>query len=288
MSVVEQEEANKEAIERLQESLMLVDMLRERDALEERLREVRDLEERLQEVDEMAERLQEVLEEELGKEEVDRLRKEVGDVEQDVQTQAKTITEMVLKNSVQIIETKEDEVDELEDEIKRVFLKGLLPEDEEVEVKQESINEVTDSSLLDDDLREKLYQIETEWKNEVEDTSGFSDTVGTVSAVINQKVERRAIIEESGLRLETDAVLSEDRLGKDETWFQTEIMENIGEGEVTEIRQPADTLEVADTDVWFILSDAGFKPPGKAHHLETILVFQYHHSFLLFFCVLFA
>lgn len=268
MSVVEQEEANKEVIERLQETLMLVDMLRERDALEERLREVRDLEERLQEVDEMAERLQEVLEEELGKEEVDRLRKEEGDVEQDLQTQAKTITEMVLKNSVQIVETKEDEEDELEDEIKRVFLKGLLPEDEEVKVKQESISEVTDSSLLDDDLREKLYQIETEWKNEVEDNSGFSDTVGTVSAVINQKVERRAIIEESGLRLETDAVLSEERLGKDETWLQTEIMENIGEGEVTEILQPADPSEVADTDVWFILSDAVFKPPGKAHHLE--------------------
>lgn len=166
MLVSEKQETNKDVIEKLQETVALIDILGERDDLERRLREVRDLEERLQEVDEMAERLQEVLVEGLGKELVDQL---MEDEESDLQRQAVVITEMVKKKSLQIIEMKEDEVDELEDEIKRVFFKGLLPEEKEVEALQESKVEVADNSLLDDDLRTILYQIETEGKIKVED-----------------------------------------------------------------------------------------------------------------------
>lgn len=154
-----------EVIEKSQETVALVDMLGERDDLERRLREVRDLEERLQEVDEMAEILQGVLEEGLGKESVDQLKGE-EDEESRLQRQAVVTTEMVIKRAVQTIEMKEDEVDELEDEIKRVFFKGLLPE--EVEANQEGSDEVADSSLLDDDLRKMLYQTETEGNLKVE------------------------------------------------------------------------------------------------------------------------
>lgn len=189
-----------EVIEKLQETVALVDMLGERDDLERRLREVRDLEERLQEVDEMAEILQEVLEEGLGKESVDQLKAE-DDEESGLQRQAVVITEMVIKRAVQTVAMKEDEVDELEDEIKRVFFKGLLPEEEEVETNQEGSDEVADSSLLDDDLRKMLYQAETEGNLKVENRTAVETIVGENSGKAKDEVQRTA------------------QTGRDDDWF---------------------------------------------------------------------
>lgn len=190
-----------EAVEKLQETVALVDMLGERDDLERRLREVRDLEERLQEVDEMAEILQEVLEEGLGKESVDQFKGE-EDEDSGLQRKAEVITEMVIKRAVRTIEMKEDEVDELEDEIKRVFLKGLLPEEEEVEANQEFREEVADSSLLDDDLRKMLYQTETEGSLKVENRTAVEMIVGEISS-----------------KPKEDEVQRTSQTGRDDDWF---------------------------------------------------------------------
>ncbi|XP_044063520.1 uncharacterized protein LOC122881404 isoform X14 [Siniperca chuatsi] len=269
MHVAEQELPREKVIERLQETVILVDMLKEADFLEKRLREVKDLEERLQEVGEMAERLQEVIEEELGKEELDKLREEEGDLEQEERIQVEGIIETVLKKSVRRIEAKEDEVDELEEQIKQVFLKGLLPEEEEAEVMQESEKEVTDESLLDDSLREKLSQIEKEWQDEVKEK--MSDVTSASSVIPYQKVERRTkkrvtIAEERGQKQEEmedvqvqAGVMSEERLGKEGTWRKTEILENItGRKERLRAEDPS---QVANKDVWFTLFD---RPPYKA------------------------
>ncbi|XP_040901219.1 uncharacterized protein LOC121186532 isoform X3 [Toxotes jaculatrix] len=243
----EQELTSEEVIERLQETVTLVDKLTEADVLERRLREVRDLEERLQEVDEVAERLQEVIEEELGKEEVDKLREEEAALEKQVEGQI----EIVVKKSVRRIETKvEDEVDELEEQIKQVFLQGLLPDEDEVEVKQESEKELTDESRF-----------------------GFPDVAGTTSVVAYQTVARATkkrvtIVDERGQQQEdTDmqgqaGVITEERLEKREMWRKTEFLEERPETEVTE-------TEVEDKDVWFILFGrlpykAVFKPPVTA------------------------
>ncbi len=155
MHVTEQELTSEEIIERLQEKVTLVDKLREAEILERKLREVRDLEERLQEIGEMSERLQGVIEDELGKEEVDKLIEELQDLEQEEQIQVEGTKQTVVKKSVRRIEAKEDEVDELEEQIKRVFLKDLLPEEEEAGVSEK---EVTNESLSDDSLREALRQ----------------------------------------------------------------------------------------------------------------------------------
>ncbi|KAK2844434.1 hypothetical protein Q5P01_011093 [Channa striata] len=168
-----QELSREEAIKKLQESVTIVDQLRKVDVLERKLKEMKYLEKKLEEVDAIAEQLQYEIEVKLGKEEVEKLRKEVGDFEQKQQMEGIT---RVVRKSVSRIETREDEVDELEDEIKKVFLKGLLPEDEEI--KQENEREVTDESLLDDSLRAKLHQIGRE-------RFGSPDDVGTTS------VERR-------------------------------------------------------------------------------------------------
>ncbi|XP_039662860.1 titin-like isoform X2 [Perca fluviatilis] len=289
MCVAEQEVTSEEDIDRQQETVMLVHKLRVVDVLERRLREVRDLEERLQEMDETAELLQEVIEEELGKEEVDRLRQEKevdrlrqekDDMEQEERMQFEGVTETVLRTSVRTIDVKEDEMDELEEQIKRVFLKGLVPEEEDSEVKQQSEKEATDESLSDDGLREKLRQIEREWKDEVEEKlkSGSSDVSSTTSVVAYQKVERRTkkrvtIVEERGqkqngiekVQVQYDE-MSEESLDKDGTLCKTEIREEITEREVTERLQAEDQSQVADKDVWFILFDrpprrAVFKPP---------------------------
>jgi len=276
----EQELTSEEVINRLQESVTLVDKLIEAEVLERRLREVRDLEERLQEVDEMAERLQEVIEEELGKEEVDKLREEEEqELEREKQMQVESRTEKVVKKSVRMMGTKEeDEGDELEEQIKQVFLKGLLPEEEEVEVKQESEKEVTDESLL-----EKLLQIEKEWQNEVEERLGSPDVIGTTPVVAVQRVERRTkkrvtIVDERGQQLgDADdmqvpaGVISEERLEKQEIWRKTELLEERTETEVTERLQAEDQSQVEDKDVGFIISDrppykAVFKPPGTVCH----------------------
>ncbi|CAG12036.1 unnamed protein product, partial [Tetraodon nigroviridis] len=112
---------------------------------------------------------------------------EVEDKDSDLE-QAVVITEMVKKWAVKQLE--EEEVDELEDEIKRVFLKGLLPEDEEVGAPQESKDEVTGSSLFDDDLRKTMYQRETEGPREVEDRTDSLDPDRTTPAVEYQEVEQ--------------------------------------------------------------------------------------------------
>ncbi|XP_070821751.1 uncharacterized protein [Chaetodon trifascialis] len=265
MYVAEQESTTEQVIERLQETVTLIEEVTEVDVLERRLREVKDLEGRLQDMDEMAARLQEVIEEELGKEEVDKLRKEVEDLEQEEQIQAEGITETVVKKSVRRIETTEDDVDELEEQIKQVFLKGLLPEEEEeeAEVKQESEKEVREESLVDDSLREKL-----DWKNKVEETSGTSDVSTTTSVAVYQKVERRierrrVIVDESKQRqeemedLQVQAVL-EERREKEVRWRKVEVQE---ERKVTERLQAQDPSQVADQDVWFKLFD---RPPYKA------------------------
>lgn len=308
--VAEQELTSEEVIERLQETVMLVEKLKEANVLERRLREVRDLEDRLQGMDEMAERLQDVIEQELGKEEVDKLREEDGDLEQERQIQAERIVQTVLRKSVSKIETKEDEVDELEEQIKEVFLKGLLPEEEEVEVKQETEKEVTDESVLDDSLREKLRQIEKEWRDDVEDKlkSGSSDV--TSSIVAYQKVERRTkkrvtIVEERGRTQEEmedvqvqRVVMSEERIEKEMTWRKTETLEEITEGEVTERLQTEDRSQGPDEDIWFILFDrppykAVFKPPGKVCHCANsfrpllISLISLPFSSIIHFCVLF-
>lgn len=236
------QETTEEVIEKLQETVALVDMLRERDDLERSLREVRDLEERLQEVDERAERLQEVIEEELGKDVVDQLM-EVEDKESDLR-RAAVITEMVQKRAVK--ELEEEEVDELEDEIKRVFLKGLLPEDEGVGAHQDSRDEVTENSLLDD-----------EGNSEVEDMTGSVDLDKMAPAIVYQKVEQ--MTKKTVTIVETPEVMFEG---------DGQVQERLGErGAFTERLQTVDSAQ-ADSDVWFILFDSSpykavFKPPGK-------------------------
>ncbi|XP_034553554.1 titin-like [Notolabrus celidotus] len=167
MYVSEEDLSNEETIQRLQEMVVLVDRLTEAEVLESKLREVRGLEERLKEVDEMSVRLQEVIEEELGREEVEKLRKEFEDLEQE-EVRVEGVTKTVVTKSVRrIVEDKDEEVDELEEQIKEVFLKGLLPEEEEGEVKQKTKIEVIEMSQIDDDnLGEKLQLIEKELKDE--------------------------------------------------------------------------------------------------------------------------
>lgn len=294
--MAEEQLSSEKIIERLQETVALVDKLREKDLLETRLEEVKDLEERLQEVDEMAEKLQEVIEEDLGKEEVDRLKEEAKqeeEMEQEVQTQAKFVTEMVVKKSVQRFEREEDEVDELEEQIKKVFLKDLIPEEElkeeeevKVEVKQLSYIEEQDGSQLDAGLREKLRQIEKEWKEELEQKSGSSDMAVTTSVVAYEIEERRTkkrvtIVEEGGLMSEeVEDVQLKERVRKEGTWSQTETVEEITGRKVETSYQLEDPSHL---DVWFLLFDrppykAVVKPPGKLFQLKTPLIFQHHCS----------
>ena len=283
MYVAEQELTDEQVIERLKENVTLIDQLTEMHILERRLKEVRFLEERLQEMDEMAEIIEEVIEEELGKKEVDKLRDEERDLELEEQIQARGIAKAVVKKSVKRIQ--EDEVDELEEEIKRVFLKGLIPEEEEAEVKQESLEEVKDESLLDDILTERLRQIEKEWQNEVEEKSGSSDIVTTTTSVVAyHKVEHRTkkrvtIVDERGPRREETeevrvqtGVMSEESLEKEDKWRKTEILEEITETKVSERLQPEVKTKVADNDVWFILLD---RLPYKAVFIPPGTVFQF-------------
>lgn len=265
MYVAEQELTNEQVIERLQENVTLIDQLTEMHILERRLKEVRVLEERLQEMDEMAEILEEAIEEELGKKEVDTLRDEEGDLELEEQIQARGVAKTVLRKSVKRIQ--EDEVDELEEEIKRVFLKGLIPE--EAEVKQENLEEVKDESLLDNSLTERLRQIEKEWQNEVEEKSGSSDVVTTTSVVAYQRQE-----ETEEVQIQT-GVMSEESLEKDEKWRKTDILEEITERKVSERLQPEVKTQVADKDIWFILLD---RLPYKAVFIPPGTVFQFKSS----------
>ncbi|XP_061572601.1 uncharacterized protein LOC133429235 isoform X5 [Cololabis saira] len=189
----EQEVTTVKVTETRQETLILVDKLREAEVLQSRIREVRDLEGRLQEVDEMAEKLQKVIEEELGKEEVDKLREEEIYLEQEQRLTGQT--EVVVRRTVRMMETEEEDLDE---QIKKVFLKGLLSEEEE----EQEGERMTQEGLIDDSLREKLRQIEKEWQEEVEEKFSPPDVAGITSAVEFQQVERRTkkvtIVEEKG------------------------------------------------------------------------------------------
>ncbi|KAL6109075.1 uncharacterized protein ACO6RY_12286 [Pungitius sinensis] len=233
-------QTSEESFETLQESLILVEKLREIDDLERRLREVRDLEGRLNDLDEMAERLQGALEEELG--------------------------------------SKEEEVDELEDQIKEVFLKGLLPEEEKeegAEIKQKIEIEVTSESLSDDSLRGKLHQVKKEWLEQAEEKlkSGYSDVTSTSSVVAYQMVEGRTekrftIVDEGAQTQQKNedvqaqrGVTLEELVEKEATWIKTETLEAITEGEVAERLQAEEPSPAADSDIWFILFD---RPPYKA------------------------
>ncbi|XP_069393069.1 uncharacterized protein [Paralichthys olivaceus] len=265
----EQELTNEKVIERLQETVTLVEKLIEANALERKLREVRDLEERLQEVDEMAEKLQEVIEQELGTEEVEKLKEEEeGDVEK--------ITERVVKKSVRMIEAEEEEVDELEEQIKQVFLKGLLPEEEASEVKQEAEKEVIDVSLLDDSLREKLSRIEKEWQEDVKERFGPEDVLSTTSVVAQQKVVRRTkkkvtIVDERDQKqkdeedVEVQTMVIEEKVEK-QMWLKTDVLEERMEREVTERPQ----TEMEDKDVWLIHFDRpAYKPVVAVEHAQV-------------------
>lgn len=223
--------SNEEIIERLQETVALVDKLQERDLLERRLQEVRDLEERLQDVDELAEMLQDVIEEELGKEEVEQFRRE-----EEIKVQAETFVDMVVKKSAQRFESKEEEeVDELEEQIKEVFLKGLIPEEEkeEVEVKRVRFVVEEDGMQLRAGSREKLRQTEEEWKKELEEKSG-STTVTTfaVAYSLEEHTARKSV---------TDV--------KEREWRQDE------KEEVRRLEEPEEQSRLGDTDVWFKVFD---------------------------------
>ncbi|XP_053287728.1 uncharacterized protein LOC128448899 isoform X3 [Pleuronectes platessa] len=269
----EQELTSEEVIERLQEMGTLVDKLIEANALERKLREVRDLEERLEEVDEMAEKLQEVIEQELGKEELAKLIKEKEEEEGDVETEVQV--EVI---NFPCVEAKEEEVDELEEQIKQVFLKGLLPE--ESEVKPEAEKEVMDVSLLDDSLRETLRHIEKEWQDEVEEKFAPIDVVSTTSVVAQQKVVRRTkkkvtIVDERdkkkedgvGIQVQTLAI-SEERLEKQQIWLKTDVLEERTEREVTERPQ----TEVEDKDVWFMFFD---RPADKPLYRPPVVAVEH-------------
>ncbi|KAM4581075.1 uncharacterized protein PAE49_005741 isoform 3-T4 [Odontesthes bonariensis] len=248
MQVTKLERTSTKTIERLQESLILVDKLSEREILEARLMEVRELEERLHKADEIADSLQKAIEEELGKEEVDRLRAEEGEWE--LEQQVRGMVEVVVRESVRRIEGTEDDEDELEEEIKRVFLKGLLPEEEEGE------KEAAQGNLLDDSLREKLRQIEKEWQEEVEEKFALPDSAGTTYEVAYQRVERTAtkrvtIVEETK---ESGGMLEKQ-----------EFMEQRTRKGVTERRQTEDQARMEDEDDWFELFDLPpYKPVYKA------------------------
>lgn len=296
--MIEQELSRQKIIERLEETALLVDQITEVTVLEKTLREVRVLEERLQEMDEMAAKIQEVIEEELGKEEVEKLEKEF-----DEGLESKVQTERVVRTSVKRIETKEGEVDELEEEIKRVFLKGLLPEEEEeAEWKQESEKEVTEESLSvrEEGVREKLRQIEKEWQTEVEERSGSSDVAGAISVVTIQKVESRTkrieiVVDETRQMLEQREdvqVQASVESGEEGTaWRETKF---------TVKRQLKDPSQVADSDVWYQLFDrppyrAVIKPPGivcyccissvRPQLIPRILTALQLLSFNTYFCV---
>ncbi|XP_068425786.1 uncharacterized protein [Clinocottus analis] len=275
MPVAEQKLTSEETIERLQETLVS-DSLSEMDVLNKTLREVRDLEGWLLQRGKAAARLQEVIEEELGKEEVDKIREEEGDFKKEKQIESKT--ETVSSKSVRTTETKEHEVDELEEQIKQVFFKGLFPnedeeeEEERVEMKQESEKEVTNETLSEDSLRGKLRQIEKEWQEE-KMKSGSPDVPTTTSVVAYKTVERRTkgrvtIVDErehpQDKREDVQVphgVTLEERVEKGGTWLKTEVLATITEGEVTQRFQAKDQSQVADKDTWFILFD---RPPHKA------------------------
>ncbi|KAM3614095.1 uncharacterized protein V6R79_010151 [Siganus canaliculatus] len=251
--ITEQNLTREERIEQLQRNVMLIDMLMEAEDLERKLTEVSELEESLEEVDEMAKKLQEVVEGELGEEEVNRLKEEVGYL----MKKEEIVVEDVRKKSTRKTEADdEDEVDELEEEIIRVFFKGLLPEEEESEVREESEQQVTE-----------------------EQSSNMAEM--SASSVVYQKVVRRTqktvtIVEEREEKLEQTqdvsvsvSVMSEGRLEEFRSYGEaTEV--------ITERLQSEPRTPLADNDVWFLLFDrppytAVTKPPDSLSTLPSLV-----------------
>lgn len=239
-SVVKQEETTEQVIERLQKSVILIDTLTEIEDLEGKLRKVRDLEERLQEAGEVSERIQRVIEEQLGQEEVERLRAEEGDLDH-----------VVLQRFMKRMETDEDEVDELEEQIKDVFLKGLVPEEE---------NEL---NQLDGSLRTKVREIQKEWQEEQRKFDS-SDVSGATSVVILQKVERR-----DGKRV----------MIVDESGESNGMLEKQTQREVTERRHFGNPVQEENEDEWYLLfyRPPVFSPSGTVcysmSHFDLLLIF---------------
>lgn len=223
-----------------------MDKLQERDLLERRLQEVRDLEERLQDVDDLAEKLQEVIEEELGKEEVEQLRQEIKR-EEEIKVQAETFVDMVVEKAAQRFEIKEEEeVDELEEQIKEVFLKGLIPEEEkiELEVKRVRFAVEEDGMQLRTGSREKVWLIKEEWNKE---ESGFTAVTTHCSLEEHTARKRGTVVREREWRQEEK---EEEERRQEESWSHS------GEPSRRE-----------DTDVWFKVFDrpsltAAAGPPG--------------------------
>nr|XP_057940697.1 uncharacterized protein LOC131137133 isoform X3 [Doryrhamphus excisus] len=256
--ITEQELTEKDLTEKLETMVMLVDNLEEMQDLERRLRKVKDLEERLQEVDEMADRIQEVIEEELGEQEVVKLK------EEELQKESEAITWNVLKDSVMAVRKSNDaeDVDELEEQIKEVFFKGLLPVGEEAEV--ESKNK--DASLFDSNLREKLRQLEEEWQNEVEENFSPPQMIPS-SGVTYHRVERTkkrvAFLDQQQPDVTNEAqaklIMSEKRLV--EVRVQTEIKDVRVESvtEMLNIKNRSQRIE--GKDMWAMLFD---RPPYTA------------------------
>ncbi|XP_054636954.1 uncharacterized protein LOC129184736 [Dunckerocampus dactyliophorus] len=258
--VTEQELTDKEITERLEAMVMLVDNLEEMEDLERRLRKVRDLEERLQEVDEMADRIQEVIEEELGEREVAKLK------EEQLQKESEAITWNVLKHSVMMVRKSNDgeEVDELEEQIKEVFLKGLLPAEEETKV--DSKNKAKDASLFDSSLREKLRQLEEEWQNEMEEKFSLPQVIpspGVTYHRVERTKKRVAFVDQQQPDAKKDAeaklMMSEKRLG--DIRLQTEIKEEKAESvmEMLDVKNRSQLVE--EKDMWATLFD---RPPYTA------------------------
>ncbi|XP_027868329.1 titin homolog isoform X6 [Xiphophorus couchianus] len=233
-SVVKQEETTEQVIERLQKSVILIDTLTEIEDLEGKLRKVRDLEERLQEAGEVSERILRVIEEQLGQEEVERLRAEEGDLDH-----------VVLQRFMKRMETDEDEVDELEEQIKDVFLKGLVPEEE---------NEL---NQLDGSLRTKVREIQKEWQEE-QRTFDSSDVSGATSVVILQKVERR-----DGKRV----------MIVDESGESNGMLEKQTQREVTERRHFGNPAQEENEDEWYLLfyRPPVFSPSDESTYLRSVV-----------------
>ncbi|XP_023186461.1 titin homolog isoform X5 [Xiphophorus maculatus] len=233
-SVVKQEETTEQVIERLQKSVILIDTLTEIEDLEGKLRKVRDLEERLQEAGEVSERILRVIEEQLGQEEVERLRAEEGDLDH-----------VVLQRFMKRMETDEDEVDELEEQIKDVFLKGLVPEEE---------NEL---NQLDGSLRTKVREIQKEWQEEQRKFDS-SDVSGATSVVILQKVERR-----DGKRV----------MIVDESGESNGMLEKQTQREVTERRHFGNPAQEENEDEWYLLfyRPPVFSPSDESTYLRSVV-----------------
>ncbi|KAM4568434.1 uncharacterized protein V3H82_012629 isoform 3-T4 [Fundulus diaphanus] len=274
-SGAEGEETTEQVTERLQKSVTLIDALEEIKDLEGKLRKVRDLEERLQEAGEMTELIQRVIEEELGQEEVDRLRAEEGDLEQ-----------VVLQKFQKRMGTVEGDIDELEEQIKEMFLKGLVPEEE------------NKPDQLDDSVRVKLRKLEKEWQEGVQEQFESAGAAGATSVVTLQKVEQRGgkrvtIVDERGmLEKQTRRVVTERlhfgnpvQAENEDEWYillyrpprQAVLSPSVSAVDESKYSSSVETRQVGEeqpslmekVDDWFVLL-AG--TPRESSYVETVIM----------------